>query len=393
MNDAAHHSPLDAFLGATPKRVRRHLVSIAVLAVAAIAAAVLFVRFVAGTESPYYFAPVMAGDIVPLVSGRGVVRSTREMTIRARFAGTVTSVPGPADGQVRSGQVLAVLDAASIEQALEIDRAAVAAAEAALESARITVQETASRLDRFESVWRRSGQRVPSLNELEAARADASRARQQEAAARARLGAARLRVGDEARRLSGAVVRSPIDGYVVARRVEPGRHVERGQPLFVLAPGGGQMTVTVPVTSAQAALLRPGSRGTLRIDGMPEETQTARLARVDTGRSGPIAVFVLEKPSGKVVPGMRANLEMELPKRSDVLLVPDAALEFSPEGSAGRERDRIYLLGDDGQPRRVYVSAGASDGKRTEISAQGVEPGARVIIGWRNPPADGDGSQ
>jgi HlyD family secretion protein len=126
---------------------------------------------------------------------------------------------------------------------------------------------------------------------------------------------------------------------------------------------------------------------------MPQEAVTARLLRVNTGGARPSAVFVLEMPDDRIVPGMRANLQMELPERRNVLLVPDAALEFSPEGSAGRARDRIYLLGDDGEPRPVYVSAGASDGKRTEISAQGVEPGTEVMIGWRNPPANGDRSQ
>jgi HlyD family secretion protein len=363
------------------------------LALAAIAAAVLLVRFVAGTQGPYYVAPVTAGDIVPVVSERTVIRSAHEITIRARFEGTVTSVPGPASGRVRRGEVLAVLDAASIEQALEVDRAAVAEAEAAFESARITVRETAARLARFESVWRRSGQRVPSLNELEAARADADRARQQEAAASARLEAVRLRVGDEVRRLKGAVVRSPIDGYVAARHVEPGSHVQRGQPVFVLAPDDGPLTMTVPVERAQAALLRAGAKGTVRTDDTPQEALTARLLRVNAGGARPSAVFVLENSAGKVAPGTRVSLEMELPKRRNVLLVPDAALEFSPEGSAGRARDRIYLLGDDGEPRPVYVSAGVSDGKRTEISAQGVEPGTEVIIGWRNPPANGDRSQ
>jgi HlyD family secretion protein len=363
------------------------------LALAAITAAVLLVRFVAGTQSPYYVAPVTVGDIVPLVSEQAVIRSAHEITIRARFEGTVASVPGPASGRVRRGEVLAVLDASSIEQALEVDRAALAEAEAALESARITVRETGARLARFESVWRRSGQRVPSLNELETARADADRARQQEAAVSARLEAARLRVRDEVRRLKGAVVRSPIDGYVAARHIGPGSHVQRGQPVFVLAPGDGPFTITVPVGRAQAALLRAGARGTVRTDDMPQEAVTARLLRVNTGGARPSAVFVLEMPDDRIVPGMRANLQMELPERRNVLLVPDAALEFSPEGSAGRARDRIYLLGDDGEPRPVYVSAGASDGKRTEISAQGVEPGTEVMIGWRNPPANGDRSQ
>lgn len=389
MSDAGHHSPLDVFLGATPKRTGRNLISIVVLAIALITAAVLFVRFFAGSRSPYYSAPVEVGNIVPLISERGIVSGSDERTIRARFQATVTAVSGPASGRVGKGQILARLDPASVEQALRASRAAAAKAEIALEAAFVTVEETSSRLARFESIWRRSGQRVPSLNELEAARADAGRARLQEAAARANLQAARLQLQANARRLAGAVIRSPIDGYVVSRHVEPGRQVRAGATLFVLASDRGRMTIAVPVTNAQASLFPPGVRATARIDDLPGTVQAARLARLVPEGARTRAVFVLEDAARDVVPGMRAMLEIELPGHRNALLVPDAALEFVPGASAGRGRDRIYLIGDDGEPRRVYVSAGASDGKRTEIFASGVMPGAQVITGWRDAPANG----
>lgn len=385
MSDSGHHSPLDALLGATPKRARRHLVSLALLAIVAAAAVLLLVRFLAGNQSPYYFAPVELGDISPIVSERGVIRASSEIMIKAPFEATVTSMPGLARGRIRAGQVLAQLDAATVKEDLALGQAELAAAQAALSAAKVTVQETVSRLIRFENVWRRSGQRVPSLNEMEAARADAQRARQQEAAALARVDAARLRIRQETGRLKRAFVRSPIDGYVVSRFVEPGRHVQEGMPLFTLAAGLDRLTIAVPLTQAQARALGPGASATVRIDDMPDEVQNATRA----GGGGQMGVFVLQNPARDVVPGMQATLEIELPKRRGVLLVPNAALEFSPGGSAGRERDSIYLLSDDGEPRRVYVSAGASDGRRTEVFGKGIEPGAQVITGWRNPPVGG----
>lgn len=393
MNDSSSHSPLDVLLGAAPRRARRHLVSLALLALAAIAIVFLLVRFVAGTDSPYYVGLIQAGDIAPRVSERGVIHGSDEKTVKAQAEGTITAVPGPARGMVKSGQVLAAIDAGSVRQALEIDRAEVAAAAASLEAARVTVRETASRLARFESVWRRSQGRAPSLGELETARADAARARQEEDAAISRMKAAQLRVRNDTEQLGGAVVRSPIDGYVVTRHVEAGVHAREGLPLFTLAAGRDRMTITVSLENAQASQLRPGAKATVRIDELPDEPQSARLVRLipDSGRQK--AVFELEQPTAKVVPGMEATLELQLPERRGVLLVPNAALEFSPDNSAGRERDRIYLLSDDGERRRVYVGTGASDGQRTEIFAEGVEPGARVIIGWRNAPADADGPE
>lgn len=391
MSDNAHHSPLDIFLGKTPKRARRHLLSLFFLTLAAIAVGVLLVRFLTGTDSPYYSAPVEVGNFVPLLAERGTIRGQKNITIKARLDGIVAAVPGPAKGKVSFGQVLARIDADPVRQSLEIARADVAAAQASLDAAQVSVRETASRLARFESVWRRSNKRVPSLNELETARADASRARQEEAAARARLDAARLRVKEGTGELKAAVVRAPIDGWVVARYVEQGRRVREGVPLFALSSGLEQLSITVPVAGNEVAELQPGAKASVRLEDNPEEELSARLERIESGAGGRRAVFVIEHSAHRVTPGSAASLEIELPERSDVLLVPNSALEFAPEGSVGRDRDRIYLLSDDGEPRRVYVTKGGSDGRRTEIFAKGVEPGMQVITGWRDAPAqDGE---
>jgi HlyD family secretion protein len=388
VSEAGHHTPLDIFLGAAPKRARRHVVSLAILTIAAIAAVVLLVRIFMGTGSPYYVSPIEVGDITPRVSERGVIRGARNLTIRARLEGTAKSVPGPESGPVKFGQLLAEFDAGTVRHALDVGRAEVAAAQAALDAAQVSVSEAGTRLDRFESVWRKSGHRVPSLNELEAARADAQRAKSEETAARARLEAARLRVEDGEDELGGAKVRAPMDGYIVSRFIEPGRRVREGSPLFALTAGQDRMTIAVPLAEAEASAIHPGAKASVRIDDMPDDVQQAVLARFVGGKSGQTAIFRFDRPSKAVRPGMRASVEIELPKRSGVLLVPDSALAFSPEGSAGRERDSIYLLGDDGQPRRVYVTAGASDGKRTEVFAQEIAPGAQVITGWRDTSAD-----
>ncbi|AIT80484.1 efflux RND transporter periplasmic adaptor subunit [Novosphingobium pentaromativorans] len=391
MSDNAHHSPLDILLGKTPKRARRHLLSLVFLTLAAVAVAVLLVRFLTGTDSPYYSTPVEVGNFVPLLAERGTIRGQKNITIKARLDGVVAAVPGPAKGTVRSGQVLARIDADPVRQSLEIARADLEAAQASLDAAQVSVQETASRLTRFESVWRRSNKRVPSLNELETARADASRARQEEAAAKARLDAARLRVQEGTGELKAAVVRAPFDGWVAARYAEPGRRVREGLPLFALTTGLDRLTITVPVGSSEVSQLKAGARASVRLEENPEAELSAKLERIETGAGGRRAVFALEQPGNRVMPGSSASLEIELPERSDVLLVPNSALEFAPEGTVGRDRDRIYLLSDDGEPRRVYVTVGGSDGRRTEIFAKGVEPGMQVITGWRDAPAqDGE---
>ena len=98
-------------------------------------------------------------------------------------------------------------------------------------------------------------------------------------------------------------------------------------------------------------------------------------------------MFTLDRPEPEAHPGMPATITTELPRRTDVLLVPDAALAFVPGGKAAAPCRCIYVLSRQGTPRRVDIVAGASDGSRTEILSGEVEPGTKVIIGWRGGPA------
>ncbi|MCJ2183429.1 biotin/lipoyl-binding protein, partial [Novosphingobium sp. 1949] len=163
---------LDAFLGATPRRARRQLVSLLVLTLALIAIAALFVRFVTGSDSPYYFAPVETGDIVPRLSEMSTVHGEDELTIRARLDGQLAALDVATGDRVDYGQVLGRIDSRGSDAQLESERAALAAARSQAEAAEGDVRDTATRLARFERVWRESEHRVPSTVEMERARAD-----------------------------------------------------------------------------------------------------------------------------------------------------------------------------------------------------------------------------
>ncbi|KMS52909.1 RND transporter [Novosphingobium barchaimii LL02] len=381
------HSPLDALLGAAPRRVTRHWLSLLVLALAGLGALTFFVRFVMGEDSPYYSAPVERGNLIPLVSERGQVRGSGEVTVTAVLPGRIIWVSGKSDGEVEKGEVLAKLDAGAMASAVEIDRSRVTAAQAMLDAAQVSAQDTGSRLARFESVWKRSGGRAPALNEIERARADAHRADLSVAAARAEAQAAKLQLKEHQQLAAGAEVRAPISGILATRHVQPGQTVGEHQPLFTIAAGLAPLTTEVPLSNQQANPIKAGTLAQVRLDAMPDTPQSATLTLLRVSpppqTAPPHAVFTIERPDPKVRPGMAATVEIQLPERRNVLLVPDAALVFEPIVGQKRRRARIYVL-ERGDPRRVYVTVGGSDGKRTEVFANDLEPGDRAIIGWRD---------
>lgn len=385
-------TPVDTLLGAGPRRVMRHWLSLLVLALAALGALTFFVRFVNGDDSPYYSTIVERGELVPLVSERGTVRADGELTVTAQLDGRLTWVSGKSEGPVGRGELLARINDGESRHTVEIERARLAAAQAALEGAQVTAQDTAGRLARFEAVWRRSGGRAPSLNEMEATRADAQRSELAVEAARAEVEEARLEVRNRQAALADTEVRAPISGLLIDRRARIGQFVTRGQPLFTVAEGKGPMTIEVPFSAGPLGPIKAGTSARVRLDAFPEQTLAATLSLLRITppplAAPPVGVFTLKSPSPQVRPGMTATVEIELPARRNVLLVPDAALAFEPASTSGRKRARIYLLSGDGEPRRVYVSVGGNDGKRTEVFANGLVPGDQVIIGWRAPAAE-----
>lgn len=393
MSDGESHSPLDALLGARPRPIVRHWLSLLVLALAGLGALLFFVRFVTGDDSPYYTAQISRGDITPLISERGVVSATGQATVRAMLDGRIIWITGTREGRVERGDVLARIEAGEIHRQIALDRANLAAARAALDAAQVAAQEAGARLARFAAVWKRSDGRVPSLNEMEAARADASRTTLAEEAARSALSAAELALKDDQAKARNAEVRAPIAGLLVDRTVQPGQMVSEGQPLFTIAAGATPLTIEVPLSGGPTGPINAGAPARVTVDAMPDKMQQATLAMLRLAPPPqslpPRGVFTLVNPDPQVRPGMTATVEIDLPQRSGVLLVPNAAVSFAPPGPGpSRKRARVYLLSKGGEPRRVYVTLGGSDGQRTEIFATGIQPGDQVITGWRDPDAD-----
>lgn len=396
VTEADTHTPLDALLGATPRPIMRHWLSLLLLALAGLGALVFFVRFVSGDDSPYYSAPVERGDLVPLVSERGIVHGSGEVTVRAMLDGRITWVSGKRDGPVARGEMLARIDSGEIRRRIALDRSNLAGAEAAVEAAQVSAQGAAERLARFETVWKHSGGRAPSLNEMEAARTEARLTALAVDGAESEVRAATLQLDGDKAKAAGAEVHAPFDGTLVLRYVQPGQAVSEHQPLFSIAAGLAPLTITVPLSAASASPIKAGTSARVRLDALPDKVQPAALSDLRFApplqSAPPSAVFVLEQPDPLVRPGMAATVEIDLPQRKNVLLVPDAALTFEPGNTdtPGRKRKRIYLLSADGEPRRVYVTVGGSDGQRSEIFATGIKPGDQVITGWRDPAQDKD---
>lgn len=410
---------LEALLAAQARRRRRGwLWAVPLLALAAAGAAYLVLRVERETAAPGYVTEAArVGDLVVTVSATGKLEPTNQVDLGSEMSGTVAAVLVDEDDRVTRGQVLAELDLATFQDAVAQAAAAVAAAQAGREQAQATLKETQVKIARYREVSRLSGGKVPSKTEMETAEAGLARAQADLTSAQARIAEAQARLRTAETNLSRARIRSPIDGVVLSREVDPGQAVAaslQAVTLFTLAEDLTEMELKVDVDEADVGLVKPGLEVSFTVDAWPDRRFAAEILRVGfkaTDSEGVVsypAVLKVDNADLSLRPGMTGTAEITTLRRQDVLLVPNAALRYTPPEETAAEPSsrgvfgsllprmpprtakpiapppaadgsrRLWVLRE-GQAVPVQVRTGASDGRHTEVLAGELTPGAQVI--------------
>lgn len=383
---------------------------------AIVALGLLVLRSGQDTSAPRYRTEAaMVGTLVVTVSATGNLQPTNQVEVGSELSGIVDEVLVDDNDRVRKGQVLARLDVARLTDAVEKSKASLAAAEAQVLQAQATVTEARASLARFRQVAELSQGKVPSRSEMDVAEANAARAEANVASARAAVVQARANLRSDQTNLEKASIRSPIEGVVLARKVEPGQTVAasfQAPVLFTLAEDLAKMELQVDVDEADVGQVQVGQHATFTVDAWPGRRYSAVITRVGYGsqeKDGVISYLtVLEVGNDDLSlrPGMTGTAEITTLTRENALLVPNAALRFKPASSTEpvkppsrgvvgallprppqtprrvRTTDegtpKVWVLRD-GQPVAVEVQTGATNGKLTEITGGTLEPGTEVV--------------
>ncbi len=387
-------------------------------AVLVLIAAIIFIAFRSGKQAtgPQYATEAAAfGSLVVKVSATGQLEPTNQVDVGSELSGTVAQVFVDDDDRVTKGQVLAQLDLSKFEDTVAKSRAAVAVAEASLQQASATQAETRAKLDRYREVARLSGGKVPSKTEMETATAELARAEANTASARANIVEARAALHTEETNLGKARIRSPINGVVLKRAVDPGQTVAaslQAVTLFTLAEDLTKMELKVDVDEADVSQVKAGLKASFTVDAWPGRQFEAVITRVGfnaTDSDGVIsypAVLQVTNDDLSLRPGMTGTAEITTLTRESALLVPNAALRFTPATTVAVQKKsggsmvsalmprppsqapkvqavnngtpRVWVLRD-GQPVAVEVKTGATNGRMTEIIGGSLKAGMPVI--------------
>lgn len=382
-----------------------------------IAAGLLILRSGNDSDEPRYATePVEVGTLLVKVSATGKLQPTNQVDVGSELSGIVDQVYVDVNDHVKKGQVLARLDLSKLRDAVAKSRASLAAAEAQVLQARATVAESRATLSRYRQVSQLSGGKVPSKSEMDTAEANLKRAEANDASARAGVTQARAALQSNETDLTKASIRSPINGVVLNRQVEPGQTVAasfQAPVLFTLAEDLSKMELQVDVDEADVGQVKKGQKALFSVDAWPGRRYAAVITRVGYGsqeKDGVVSYLtVLEVGNDDLSlrPGMTGTAEITTLTRENALLVPNAALRFTPPETGGAKKKsggtvvgalmprpprqapkvkstngkgtpRVWVLRN-GQPAPVEVQTGATNGRMTEIVGGPLKAGTQVI--------------
>lgn len=406
---------------ASPRRRWKRYV-IALIVIIAIAGAWAFIRKPGTAPSRFRTTEITRGDLASTVTATGTLQARIKVDISSELSGTIAEVFVDYNSRVKKGEPLARLNTTKLEDQAAQTRANLQSAQAKVLQAKADVDSAQTALARLEKVAQLSNGQLPAGSELDDARIKLRnlQAAQQSAEASAAQLVAALHINETD--LTKATIRAPIDGTVLMRSVDPGQTVAaslQAPVLFTIAQDLKEMDLNIAVAEADVGQLREGMEASFAVDAWPGKQYKARVRQIRYGAKtvdnvvSYETILQVKNDDLSLRPGMTATAELRVAERKGILMVPNAALRFTPP-SGGQEagnkngvlsslfptppnlrgnrpkevtqvgrkaagaQGRVWVLRD-GQPHPLIVTVGLSDGRNTEVSGDEISEGVAVI--------------
>lgn len=379
--------------------------------------------FFSGERKPpirYRTAMVERGLVESMVTATGTINPVVSVQVGAQVTGKIQSLHADFNSVVKAADLVATIDPSVYQARRDQAAATLANTKAAVAKAQADLAQRKRELDRTKSLL---GQQFVSQNDVDVAVTAYQGAQAQLEVAEAQVKQAKAQLDAAELDLKYTVIRSPVNGIVIARNVEVGQTVTAGfqtPTLFLIALDLTKMQVDTNVSEADIGGITEGKEATFSVDAYPGELFRGTVKQV---RNAPISVqnvvaydVVIEVDNRdlRLKPGMTANVSIVVARKDNILKVPNAALRFSPPKSSRRDGDasakpignlseklpsdaaqrpaphglkRVWREGPSGDPEAVPLQTGISDGSFTEIVSDALHEGDLIMTGIESPRA------
>lgn len=294
------------------------------------------------------------GDIESIVNTAGTISPTVTVEVGSEVSGLISELSADFNSQVTAGQVLARIDDRDIrvllrqrEADLETAKANLVQAQASLVNAETQLQFARNEHERVLSLFERNLVSQADVeranNSVRSAEASLEQAKSNIVSSNASILQRDAQLEQTQIDLERTYIKSPVDGVVLNRLVDLGQAVSANQSiptLFEVAQDLSAMQIEASIDEADIGKVSEGLPVRFRVDAYPQRSFTGEIAQVRkaaTTTSNVVTYKVIiaaNNPGEILLPGMTANVDIILGRKTDVLRAPNAALRFNPPASA-----------------------------------------------------------
>jgi HlyD family secretion protein len=391
------------------------------LAVVAAGGALLFKKMHAAPEPAvrYTTEDARIGSLTTTVTATGkLYPQGEEVDVGSEVSGIIDKIEADYNDHVKVGQVLARINTEKYDAAVLQSKAALAAARAKVQDAQVTVTETEAAYRRNKDARERSKGQSPSQHDLDTALAAYERAKVAVTNTQAAVTQAEATLSSDQTNLSKCVIKSPVDGMILARKVSVGQTIAASfsvTTMFILAKDLRKMDLHVNVDEADVGQVKEGQNASFTVDAFTGHSFPGKITQLRyyaTTTSNVVtyeAIISVDNSEMLLRPGMTATATITVYSAEHALLVPNLALRFTPPAQSaaatGDQRSwinkimpgppprstrpaetettdnspKVYVLRNN-EPVAVPVKTGATNGKMTEILSGAIASGIPLVI-------------
>jgi HlyD family secretion protein len=331
-------------------------------------------------EVKYRTEAIGRGDIEALVVTSGTLNPIETVDVGAQVSGKIEKLYADFNSLVSKGQVVAELDQEPLKMKIDQNEANYKSRVASLERSKVSLQTAGKAYERAKSLFAKE---LISIEEMDASEAGFLNAKSDLVSSEASLAQAKSTLDLSKVDLGYAVIKAPVDGVVITRKVNIGQTLQSSYTapvLFQIATDLTKMKVECSVDESDIGKVKEGQKVRFTVEAYPTETFNGVVQQV---RFSPetvqnvvtyTTIVNVENPDKKLLPGMTATVSIIVGEAKNVLRVSNAALRFTPNLSAAelekmmkdiRDRMMAQRQAQGGQPGTGTPGA-AGGGARPE---------------------------
>src|SRR6266849_3790695 len=355
-------------------------------------------------QAQHFTAKVERGDIHDVVDATGTINAVMTVQVGSQVSGTIAKLNVDFNSRVHKGDIVALIDPALFQGALlqasaDLDnaKANLVAAKANLEKAKAMAEQTKADYQRTAQL---STDKIMSQQQLDLAKANYDSANAGVGAAAANVTQAEAQVSQKAAALAVAqtnlnytVIRSPIDGTVVARNVDVGQTVAaslQAPTIFTIAQDIKKMWVYAKTDESDVGNIKVGKPVTFKVDAFPKDMFRGVVNQVRMNATMVQSVVTYDtiiefaNPELKLFPGMTAYVTIPVDTVQNALKVPNTALRYKPPMTQEEVLDLYERYGIEGPQEQRSAKAAAADSV-ADVSTKNLPraPKAETAVIWK----------